>query len=91
MSSHAMMSGSSFAQQRVQWAPYSWLVMSSMVGPVEVACRFGPQRIILPMEVVTVSTYVRPVASSVTMQLELTLDIPGIITSPIDRAPMGTF
>ena len=33
MSSHAMTGGSLFAQQQVQWAPYSWLVMSSMVGP----------------------------------------------------------
>ena len=34
-----MRSGSSFTQQQVQWAPYSWLVMSSRVRPVEVACR----------------------------------------------------
>ena len=42
------------------------------------------------MEVVTVSTYVRPVALSVTMWLELTLEIPSIATSPIDRVPTGT-
>ena len=41
------------------------------------------------MEVVTVSTYVRPIASSVTTQLELMLEISGIVTSPIDSAPMG--
>ena len=39
MSSHAMTSGSSFTQQQVQWAPYSWPVMSSMVGPMEVVFR----------------------------------------------------
>ena len=38
-SSHAMRSGSSFSQWRVQWAPYSWPVMSSMVRPVEVVFR----------------------------------------------------
>ena len=48
--------------------------MSSMVGPVEEASRSGPLRIILLMEVVTVSTYVRPVASSLTTWLELTLE-----------------
>ena len=49
-----------------------------------------PLMIILLMEVVMVSTYVRPVASSLTIQLELTLEIPGVITSPTDRVPMGT-
>ena len=64
--------------------------MSSMVGPVEEVFRSRPLRIILLMEVVTVSTYVRPVASSFTTQLELMLEIPGVITNPIDRVPMGT-
>ena len=89
MSSHAMVGGSSFTQRWVQCAPYSWPVTFSMVGPVEVACRFSPQRIILPIEVVTVSTYIRPIALPVTTQLELTLDIPSIATSPIDRVPTG--
>ena len=87
MFSHAMTGSSSFAQSQVQWAPYSWLVMSSMVGLVEVAFGSGLWRIILLMEVVTVSTYVRPIASSVTMRLELMLEIPSIITSPINRVP----
>ena len=60
-----------------QLVSHSWLLMSSMVGPVEVAFRSGPQRIILLTEVVTVSTYVRPVASSITTWLELMLGIPG--------------
>ena len=61
--------------------------MSSMVGPVEESFGSGPLRKILPMEVVTVSTYLRPVASSFTTQLELMLEIPGVVTSPIDRVP----
>ena len=60
-----------------------------MVGPVEESFGSRPLRIILPTEVVTVSTYVRPVVSSFTTQLELMLEIPGVITSPIDRVPMG--
>ena len=47
------------------------------------------QRMILPTEVVTVSRYIRPMALSVIMWLELTLDSPGVVTSPIDRAPKG--
>ena len=66
--------------------------MSSIVGPE--AFGFGevmsPLMTILPMEVVMVSTYVRPVALSLTIQLELTLEIPGAITSPMDRVPEGT-
>ena len=42
-----------------QSASYSWPVMSPMVGPVEEAFGTGPLRIILPMEVVIVSTYVK--------------------------------
>ena len=73
-----------------QSASYSLFLMSSIVAPEEEAFRSGPLRINLPMEVVTVSTYVRPVASSFRTQLELMLEIPGAITSPIDRVPMGT-
>ena len=43
---------------------------------------------ILPKEVVIVSTYVMPVMSSFMIQLELTLDIPG--ASPMDTAPADT-
>ena len=46
MSSHAMTTGSSFAQWQVQWAPYSRQVMSSMVGSVEVA--FGSIEVVPP-------------------------------------------
>ena len=41
---------------KFQSAPYSLSMMSSIVGPVGEAHRSGPLRIILPMEVVTVST-----------------------------------
>ena len=41
------------------------------------------------MEVVTVSTYTRPVMSSLTMWLELTLEMPGVVTKPMDIGPMG--
>ena len=75
---------------RFQLASYSLPVMSSMVGPEEEVLGPRPLRINLPMEVVTVSTYVRPVASSFTTWLELMLEIPRVITSPIDRGPTGT-
>ena len=89
-SSHGVTGGNSFAQQWVQWASYSWPVMSSMIGPVEQAFGSGPLRIILPTEVVTVSTYVKPVASSFITWLELMLEISGVVTSPMDRVPTGT-
>ena len=60
-----------------------------MVGPVGQASGSGPLRVTLPAEVVTVSIYVMPVISSLTMQLELTLEIPGVVTSLMDIAPMG--
>ena len=71
---------------------FSLSVMSSIVGPevFRSSEEVSPLMIILLMEVVMVSTYVRPVASSLTIQLELTLEIPGAITSPMDRVPMGT-
>ena len=37
-----------------------------------------------------VSTYVMPVILSFMMWLELTLEIPGVPTSPMGMAPMGT-
>ena len=48
----------------------------------------GSLRMILPKEVVTVSTYVTPVKLSFTTWLELILDIPG--ASPMDRVPADT-
>ena len=77
---------------RFQSASYSLSVMSSIVGPGA----FGFSEVVSPlitillMEVVMVSTYVRPVASSLTIQLDLTLEIPGAITSPMDRVCPGT-
>ena len=77
---------------RFQSTSYSLSVMSSIVGPGA----FGFSKVAsplittLPMEVVTVSTYIRPVASSLTIQLELMLEIPGAVTSPMDRVPPGT-
>ena len=67
---------------------YSRSVTSSITGPVEEAFGFGSLRMILPKEVVIISTYVMPVMSSFMTQLELTLDIPG--AGPIDMAPMDT-
>ena len=69
---------------------YTQLVISSMVGPVEQASGSGPLRVTLPTEVVMVSIYVMPVISSFTMQLELTLEIPGVVTSLMGIAPTGT-
>ena len=59
------------------------------MGPMEVPAS-SSQRMILPTEVVTVSRYISPVVASVITQLELTLDSPGIVTSPIDRVPTGS-
>ena len=44
----------------------------------------------LRIEVVMVSTYVMPVISSFTMQLELMLEISGVAISPMGMVPMGT-
>ena len=43
----------------------------------------------LPIEAVTVSMYTSPIMSSLTTQLELTLEMPGVNTSPMDIEPMG--
>ena len=67
---------------------YSQSVMSSIIGPMGEAFGFRLLRMILPMKVVTVSTYVTPVTLSLTTWLELMLDIPG--ASPIDRVSMDT-
>ena len=67
-------------------ASYDWSVISSIMGP-----SFGSDllRTTLPTEVVTVSTYTSPVVSSLTMWLELTLEMPGVVTNPMDIVPMG--
>ena len=57
---------------------------------MEQALGSGPLRATLPMEVLTVSIYVMPVISSFTMQLQLTLEIPGVAISPMGIAPTGT-
>ena len=67
---------------------YSPSVTSSITGPMEEAFGFGLLRMILPKEVVIVSTYVMPVMLSFMTQLELTLDIPG--ASPLDTVPTDT-
>ena len=46
-------------------------------------------RMTLPTEVVMVSMYTSPDVLSLTIQLELTLEMLGAITSPIDIVPMG--
>ena len=46
-------------------------------------------RMTLPMEVVMVSMYTSPVVSSLTTGLELTLEMPGVETSPMDILPTG--
>ena len=60
-----------------------------MVGPVEQASGSGLPRATLPTEVVMVSRYVTPVASSFTMQLALILEILGVVTSLMGMVPMG--
>ena len=57
--------------------------MSSMMGPVEGAFGSRPLRTTLPMEVVMVSRYIAPVASSWMTWLELMLKIPRDVTSPM--------
>ena len=60
-----------------------------IVGPRDEAPESGPLRATLPTEVVTVSMYVMPVASSLTMQLVLTVDILGATTTPKGMVPSG--
>ena len=73
-------------QQIFDEAPYDWFITSSIMGP-----SFGSDlpRMTLPMKVVTVSTYTSPVVLSLTMQLELILKMPGVVTNPMDTVPMG--
>ena len=71
-----------------QLVSYSQSVTSSITGPVEEAFGFGSLRMILPKEVVIVSTFVMPVMLSFMTWLELTLDIPG--ASPIYTVPMDS-
>ena len=60
--------------------------MSSITGP-----SLGSElpRMILPVEVVTVSRYTSPMVLSFTTQLELTLKRPGLNTIPTDIVPTG--
>ena len=54
-----------------------------MMGPMEGALGSSPLRTTLPMEVVTVSRYISPIASCWMMQLELILQISGVVISPM--------
>ena len=72
-----------------QLAAYWQSVTSSTVGPMGKASGSGPLMATLPMEVLIVSTYVMPVISSFTMQLELTLEMPGVTTSWMGMVPTG--
>ena len=67
-------------------ASHYWSVMSSMTGP-----SFEPDlpRTTLPTEVVTVSMYSSPIMLSWTTWLELTLEMLGVDTSPMDKEPTG--
>ena len=67
-------------------ASNDWSVMSSIMGP---SFRSDLPRMTLPTEVVMVSTYTSPVVSSLTMRLELTLEMLGVVTNPMDIVPMG--
>ena len=67
-------------------ASHDWSVMSSMMGP---SFESDLLRVTLPMEVVTVSMYTSPIVSSLTTQLELTLEMPGVDTNPMDMVPTG--
>ena len=57
-----------------------------MTGP---SFRSDLLRMTLPTEAVTVSMYTSPVVLSLTTRLELTLEMPGVITSPMDIVPAG--
>ena len=63
---------------------------SLIVEPGDEAFESGPLRATLSMEVVTVSMYVTPVASSLMMQLILMVEIPGVATTPMGKVPRGT-
>ena len=82
-----MMDDCPSAQQQIfSEASHDCSVMSSMMGPL-----FGsdPLRMTLPTEVVMVSMYTSPIVSSLTTWLELTLEMLGVITSPMDIVPTG--
>ena len=68
---------------------YSWSVTSSIVGPWDEASESGPLRATLPMEVVTVSIYVKPVASSLMLWPVLMVEILGVATTVMDRVLWG--
>ena len=70
------------AEQWVFGDPYSLSIMSSIVGP---SLGSVLPMTIRPMDIVTVSKYTRPFSSSLTTQLEQTLDMLGS-----DMAPMVT-
>ena len=63
-SNHAMASGNSSAPTwQVQWAPYSWPVTSSIIGPMEASASSSQRMALLAMEVVQQYLgMVRPVA-----------------------------
>ena len=61
--------------------------MSSMVGPRAWVARWGPPRATHPTEVVTVSMYIIPVASSCTMQL---VHIMATVSSIVVSSPRGS-
>ena len=73
-----------------QLAVYSQPAPSLIIGPEDESPESGLLRATLPMEVVTVSMYVTPVASSLTMWLMLTIDIPGAATTPKGMVPRGS-
>ena len=68
---------------------YSGPVTSSIVGPMEESSELGPLRAYLPMEVVTISIYVMPVALSLMMWLVLMVEIPGVATNSMGMVPRG--
>ena len=62
---------------------------SSIVRPWDEASESELLRATLPTEVVTMSIYVTPVASSLMMLLVLMVEIPGVTTTLMDRVPWG--
>ena len=62
---------------------------SLIIGPGEEASEPGLLRATLPTDVVTVSMYVTPVASSFMMWLILMVEILGGDTTPMDMVPRG--
>ena len=73
-----------------QLAVYLQPATSFIVGPRDEASESGQLRATLPMEVVTVSMYVMPVASSLMMWLILMVEILGVATTPMGMVPRGT-